>query len=126
MEQEEIEALAESWIDSCLLPDSSSSGHPDVRGEVFDLSFDDPETLWRFILASHRRNQSTKIEEALSAGPLEELLAHYGEQFIDRIEKEARDSASFASLLGGVWQNSVSDAVWGRVQSVWDRSGWDN
>jgi hypothetical protein len=62
----------------------------------------------------------------LSAGPIEDLLAQHGDAFIDRVEIEARRDPSFAKVLGGVWQNSMSDEVWKRLQTVWDRKGWDD
>ena len=40
------------------------------------------------------------------------------------IEKRRKDPA-FAEVLGGVWKNSMSDAIWDRLQAVWDRRGWD-
>ncbi|HUV96794.1 MAG TPA: hypothetical protein VMV98_04925, partial [Acidobacteriaceae bacterium] len=55
----------------------------------------------------------------------EDLLAKHCEIFIDRVEAEARKDPRFAKLLGGVWQNKMSDAVWKRVQAAWDRRGWD-
>jgi hypothetical protein len=77
------------------------------------------------ILSIRSRDQSIHIEQVLSAGPLENLLALHGEGFIDRVESEAQRDPSFAKLLGGVWKNRMSDEVWQRVQAVWDRRGWD-
>jgi hypothetical protein len=65
------------------------------------------------ILLLHRKDHSPFIQQVLSAGPLESLLAGHGEAFIDRIELEAHADPSFAELLGGVWQSRMSDAVWG-------------
>jgi hypothetical protein len=44
---------------------------------------------------------------------------------IQYIEQEAKADPSFARLLGGVWQNAMTDDVWNRLQAVWDRRGWD-
>ena len=85
----------------------------------------DPERLWLLILAVHRKDQSLRVQQVLSAGMVEDLLGMYGDQFIDRIEVEARTDPSFARLLGGVWQGQMSDQVWARLQAVWDRRGWD-
>ncbi len=67
----------------------------------------------------------TPFREVLSAGAVENLLGYHGEQFIERVEAEARTNPKFASLLGGVWQSSMSDELYSRVQAVWDRRGWD-
>ena len=71
------------------------------------------------------KDQSIAIRMALSAGPIENLLALHGEKFIDRVGAEARTDPTFAKVLGGVWKNRMSDSVWERLQSVWDRRGWD-
>jgi len=63
--------------------------------------------------------------ENLSAGPLEDLLAMHGPAIIDRVEAEAARDPTFAKLLGGVWQNRMTDEVWARVQAARDRRGWD-
>ncbi len=91
----------------------------------YDLLESAPEKLWLLILAIHARDQSPRIREVLSAGPLEDLLGRYGVHFMDRIEEQARKSPSFAKLLGGVWKSTMPDDIWSRVQGVWNRRGWD-
>ena len=54
----------------------------------------------------------------LAAGPLEDLLAKRGEDFIDRVEELARKDPKFNDLLGGVWRNTMTDEVWQRVQAI--------
>lgn len=83
------------------------------------------EELWNLILVIHSLDQSDKIREVLSAGPVEDLLGQSGERFISRIEEKAKSDPSFAKVLGGVWRNNMSEDVWARVQAVWDRRGWD-
>jgi hypothetical protein len=76
-------------------------------------------------LATHKKYKSVEIEEVLSAGPLEDLLAKHGPAYIDRIKSMARSNSEFARLLGGVWQNRMPQDIWERVHKVWDRRGWD-
>jgi hypothetical protein len=38
--------------------------------------------------------------------------------FIERVEELARQDPNFNSLLGGVWQNTMTDEVWKRVQAA--------
>jgi hypothetical protein len=92
---------------------------------VTDMVRKRPEEGWLFVLEALELDNSTSIQEVLSAGPLEDLLAEHGELLIERVEIEARRNPAFASLLGGVWQNSMTDEIWRRVQKVWDRRGWD-
>ncbi len=128
MTAEEISNLATEWISYWHAPIDSSQrlAFGAATDHAFDLIYDDPETLWLLILAIHRKDQSVAIQQVLSAGPMEDLLAEHGDVFIDRVEVEARRDPSFAKVLGGVWQNSMSDEVWKRLQAVWDRTGWDD
>lgn len=96
-----------------------------VSDREYDLLHADPESLWMLILAIYHLDQSPQIDQVLSAGPIEDLLAAHGEAFIKRVEAEAKRDPSFAFTLGGVWQNSMTDSVWQRLQRVWDRRGWD-
>jgi hypothetical protein len=127
MKQDELCSLADAWISYWHAPKGSLERETNAWAtDLYDLECNDPETLWLLILEIHHRDQSIVIQQVLSAGPIEELLARHGENFIDRIEAEARKDPLFATVLGGVWQNSMSDEVWKRLQSVWDRRGWDD
>ena len=118
--------LVETWI-RYMLKQRADEHDPDFWAYCdLDLMInDEPEEAWPVILEILRQNQSTTILEVLSAGPVEDLLARHGDQFIERVEHEARIDANFATLLGGVWQNTMSDEIYARVQRVWNRSGWD-
>ena len=126
MDQNELASLADDWIKYWHAPEGTSERerYADAT-DLYDLEYNEPETLWLLILEIHHRDQSQAIKQVLSAGPIEDLLAKHGETFINRVEAEARKDPLFAKVLGGVWQNSMSDAVWKRVQAVWDRRGWD-
>ena len=126
MDQNELASLADDWIKYWHAPEGSPERkrYADATN-LYDLEYNEPETLWLFVLEIHHRDQSVAIQQVLSAGPIEDLLAKHCEIFIDRVEAEARKDPRFAKLLGGVWQNKMSDAVWKRVQAAWDRRGWD-
>ena len=74
--------------------------------------------LWEFVLAAYKRDLPDKVVAVLAAGPLEDLLAKQGAEFIDRVEELARKDPKFNYLLGGVWRSSINDPVWQRVQSI--------
>ena len=76
------------------------------------------EALWEFITRTFERPMSDKTFAMIAAGPLEDLLADYGNIYIDRIEELARKSPRFNYLLGGVWKNSSNDEVWQRVEKA--------
>jgi hypothetical protein len=92
---------------------------------VSDMAYERPDDAWVFIVEALRLDSSTAVVEILSAGPLEDLLGYHGDHVIDRVEKEARSNPAFARLLGGVWQGQMTPDIWARIQSVWDRRGWD-
>jgi hypothetical protein len=93
-------------------------------GELTDLAQDDPDGCWEAILLALSLDQSNAVVENLSAGPLEDLLAHHGDELITRIEIEAGRNPDFRSLLGGVWRSTISDRVWATVCAVRDLSQW--
>ena len=126
MTDDEMSRLADAWL-KFWHADRGSATRERLRW-AFDrereMVYEEPEELWRFILDLHRKDHSPAIQEVLSAGPLQALLVEHGQAFIDRIQREAIADPSFAELLGGVWGTWMSDDVWARVQSVWDRRGW--
>jgi hypothetical protein len=126
MNQIELASLAGDWIKYWHAAQGSGDRerYADAT-DLYDLQYNEPETLWLLILEIHHQDQSIAIQQVLSAGPVEDLLAQHGDAFIDRVEVEARQDPQFAKLLGGVWKNSMSDAVWNRLQAVWNRRGWD-
>lgn len=62
--------------------------------------------------------EAQRVLGLVSAGPLEDLLGHHGEAFIDRIEVEAQRDRRVAWLLGGMYQFLMSDEVWGRTRQL--------
>lgn len=125
--ESDMDLLAEAWLACWRLPMNSPE-----RAKLqwitvleYDLLEDAPEKLWLLILAIHSKDQSTRAQEVLSSGPLEDLLGRYGASFIDRVEKQTRIDPRFANLLGGVWKGAMSEEIWSRVQAVWNRRGWD-
>src|SRR4051812_17410802 len=88
-----------------------------LDGEVtmYPACFEDPDAAWQAIIRLSREPLTDHQTAALAAGPLEELLARHGPAYIERAETEARQRPKFRHLLGGVWRNAMSDAVWERV-----------
>jgi hypothetical protein len=80
--------------------------------------FPDAEAVWQAVLRIMQRELSEEQISLLAAGPVEDLLALYGGQFIDRIEAEAQRSSAFAHVLGGVWQRDIPLEIWQRVEAA--------
>jgi hypothetical protein len=88
-------------------------------GQAYNLVREDPGEAWKLILTIWSLDKSASTRQGLCAGPIGELLCYHGEYIIPFIEKQAMADPSFARLLGGLWQNTMSDNIWNRVQDVW-------
>ena len=125
-----IPTLLDEWL-SWATWIASSDRNEQAAGEFIGhdefcwIAQDHPEHAWKAILQALEDPRQKPFFGVLAAGPLEDLLSYHGPDFIDRVEIEARRSPKFAGLLGGVWKSQMTEHVWSRVQSVWDRSGWD-
>ena len=126
MTQDSVAELADAWIRYWRASENSPEREDfDLAMKFHHIEYHKPEILWVMILAIHERDKSIHIDQVLSAGPLENLLALHAEGFIDRVVSEANRDPSFARLLGGVWKNRMTEGVWQRVQAVRGLRGWD-
>lgn len=76
------------------------------------------EEIHHILVASEPRDMETW--GMLAAGPLEEVLAENGDSVIEAVETLAKTNPDFRKLLSGVWQNSMSDELYARVQNASD------
>ena len=83
---------------------------------MFDACTAAPEVAWAAILQIFQHDLSEEQMSLLAAGPVETLLSHHGPDFIDRVEREARQSSRFRQLLAGVWRLAMTQDVWTRVR----------
>ena len=88
-------------------------------GEVLELTFDDPERVWRLTLSMIQRTTDELLLATVGAGPLEDLLCHYGPQFIDRVEAHSRQNDHFRACLASVWGHTrMEPTIYQRVQKA--------
>ena len=59
-----------------------------------------------------------KVISVLGAGPLEDVVVHHGDRFIDRIIDSAKSDALFLRALKSVWTDGVPDQVFSRISHV--------
>src|SRR5437016_12763317 len=83
---------------------------------MFDTCTEAPEIAWSAILQIFQCELTEEQMSLLAAGPVETLLSHHGSTFIERVEREARQSSRFRYLLAGVWRLSMTRDVWDRVR----------
>jgi len=121
VDQTELDKIVAAWIAA----EQANPGSPEYEtnwwavSKVMDWALDrEGDRLWQFIREVYKRDLSDKVIAVLAAGPLEDLLGKQGVEFIDRIEELARKDPKFNHLLGGVWQNTMTDEVWQRIQRV--------
>ena len=121
MDQAELDKIVTAWIAA----QQAKQGSPEhatnwwAVSEVMDWELESHgDRLWQFILEIYKRDLPDKVIGVLAAGPLEDLLAKRGVDFIDRVEELARKDPKFNYLLGGVWRNAMTDEVWQRVQAI--------
>jgi hypothetical protein len=114
--------LAQAWLEELRI-----TPEPDempVSGAVVLMNFTHPpEDQWVFIKAAVDSAQSDDELGHIAAGPLEHLLGHHGPAYIDEIEVLARRDAKFARTMKGVWQYSMTDDIWARVQAIQRATG---
>ena len=121
MDELELNRVVDAWVAGHEAEDGTPQHERNwwAVSQVMDWALDgEADLLWAFILTAYKRNISDRVISVLAAGPLEDLLAKHGPIFIERVEQLARQDDRFNSLLGGVWQNTMSDEVWERVQAA--------
>ena len=117
--RDEIEHWATAYIEA-QQGDAIGSDHPLwwAVENFMDSTNCSANDRWEAILVILNRNPPDTVIGILAAGPLEDLIADHGADFIDRIELEARRNAAFRHLLGGVWRRGGSLEIWHRVQRI--------
>lgn len=123
------ERIAENWIIHARYDDPQKApARIFERGWlIYDLARLHPFLAWEAIkcvigrylveeLFTEADTEARRIVGNTAAGPLEDLLAAHGADFIDAVEVEARRDRRMSWTLGCVWQNSMNDEVWSRVQ----------
>ena len=117
----DLDQIVDAWVAAHIADDGSPEQESNwwAIEQVMDWALDrEGEQLWRFITVAYKRDLSDKTIAVLAAGPLEDLLAKQGPEFIDRVEELARKDPQFNYLLGGVWRNTMTDEIWQRVQAA--------
>ena len=114
MKSATIESLAKTWIENWT---NGLSGY-DPKTSWLDLADHKPELCFNVILQALTMiptEPKNPLFQTLSAGPLEELLALHGNDFIERVESLSGADSAFKLLLGNLWHNTMSEDVWRRV-----------
>lgn len=128
----DAELIVSDWIAYIRLGADAPDEVQADGASMYDLSWDDPELTWEVIqrivqrypeeeLYTPLRTEAQAVVGRVAAGPLEDLLGIHGERFIDRIEAAALADRRFAWALAGMYQFTMTDDVWDRVQDIVSR-----
>ena len=109
--------LAAGWMRE--LSEGKQSNGEDVGLRIAEMNFfASADVQWRFLLeavaCAHNDDQLGHI----AAGPLEHLLGHHGDRYIDLVEEKSSADPIFARMTTGAWQNQMSEDVWARLQRI--------
>jgi len=126
-DQPTAEQVASDWIAYARHSPNRAPEDVFVRGwTLYELVDDDPALAWEAIKAVvsryidddlfSGRSEAQRVVGNMAAGPLEDLLDKHGPQFIEIVEAEARHDRRMVWTLGCVWQSSMPDEIWARVQ----------
>lgn len=117
----ERDRLARAWIALQTTPQHAPEYNSFFWAfeQTYDLVREEPMEAWKVILTIWSLDRSMPTRRSLSAGPLEELLCFHGDLMIPHIERQAKADPAFATLLGGVWQNTMTGPIWNRLQTAW-------
>lgn len=123
----EIKEVAKAWVEmwDIDIDAPERKQYEWVDDYEYEVVYEKPDQALDLVLEILKQPISNKTKEVLAAGPLEQVLAVHGSKIIQRVEQLAKTNQKFANLLGGVWQNDMSEEVWKRIQKVWVRKGWD-
>lgn len=115
-----VEDWADAYIRVHEADASLDESHPDyLAAYEFMVELVGPiaEECWLGILAVVERRPSERVLGMVAAGLMEDLLEDSGEQFISRIEHQARIDPVFRSMLHGAWRSGSPD-VWARFEAA--------
>ena len=115
LSQQDWQDFATAWIAEL----GGASSDEDWGQKVVLMNFTaSPDQQWQFLVAAVNSARTKDHLAAIAAGPLEHLLAKHGDEYISRVEVEARNSKAFAKAVADVWRNSMNNEVWSRVQAI--------
>lgn len=122
MEASEINSWADAYIRAQSLRDTDAvAADPELWSAIdsfmLPLSNVHSEDCWSALVAVVRKTKDEWVLGMLAAGPLEDLLSYAGDQFIERIEIEARRDSTFCWMLHQIYE-SGSPEVWARIEAV--------
>ena len=112
--EEHIHTLARRW---CEHKNNQNSSDNEIEETLVLMNFTTGASLqWKFITLAIDLLENDDGLGALAAGPVEHLLGHHGDDYIQQVEVLAMHNSQFAKMLTGCWQYKMNDDVRSRLQ----------
>jgi hypothetical protein len=90
----------------------------DASSSLAKLCRTDPGQAWQIIKDIFSRSKTNELVlECLGAGPMEDLLSYNGEVVVDAAVEFCELHPEFKNVLEAVWQNSITDMVWRKIEA---------
>ena len=86
--------------------------------EVTQLIGTNSERAWLLMVQMVCQSQDDSALAAVAAGPLEDLLAWFGPQFVERAESLAASDSKFHQALTMIYISRLQSDIRGRVESA--------
>jgi Family of unknown function (DUF6869) len=110
MDKTEKTTLIDAWIKYQIMADSTDrkvrfqaeETCSWARDKMIELAREEPELVWEIILQILDQDPDDFVLVMVIAGPFQDLVDLHSEAFADRIEAQARRSAQFREMLGGL------------------------
>lgn len=112
----EVEGIVQEWLSAPR--DEGAPGNI----KLSRLFFSNPERALMVIFGIIQNIKETDLMFFFAAGPLEDFLCRYGEQFIDVVHETALEQKHLRLCLAGVWKSSMNPNVWRRVEVLAEKS----
>jgi hypothetical protein len=121
MKETELQKIVDAWI-VAQEAEEGSTEHEKNQWALSEVIWwpvrDQSDLLWRFILTAYQRELSENASGMLAAGPIENLLSTFGEEYIGRVEELAAKDERFKSILCDVWRLGMTDEAGARLRSA--------
>jgi len=86
--------------------------------EMHELISTEPERAWRLMIQMVRQSQDDLALAGVAAGPLEDLLAWCGPQFVERAENLAASEPRFQQALMMIYTSRLQPDIRRRIESA--------
>jgi hypothetical protein len=116
-----IEKLASAWIRR--YENKSETDTQWAYDKLDDLCRKSPIEALAVIFKIFEKTNCEEVLDNLAAGPLEDVLANFGNEVINDISEYTAHYPKFCDVLSGIWSGRISDEVLDQIESILSSHG---